>query len=193
MMTPFESAMQASIAATEAGDFTQSLHLLDEAIRLQPESPIPYFLLGANCASEGKNDQAEAAFIACLSRAPDFAIARFQLGLLQLVNGRATTAQATWEPLLMLPKNHYLNCFTQGFLAILQGQKDEAKQLIDAGIAANTENLPLNGDMRGLLERLARVPETHGSANPETALETDPGFPLENGGLHYLVTKYGKE
>jgi len=86
--TDYPRTLDLALAATRAGHLDEADKLLREASRLQPAEALPHFLLGANAAEAGRNDAAESEYIACLSRAPGMAIARFQLGLLQVTNGR---------------------------------------------------------------------------------------------------------
>ncbi len=186
----FDLALRQAMEATAGSQIEAANQYLQQAMRLQPGSATPYFLLGANHAQSGLNDQAEAAFIACLSRAPDFSIARFQLGLLQLTNNRAITAHATWEPLLALADDHYLKLFVQGFLAILHADKGAAQDFIRRGIAHNGEIPPLNRDMQGVLGRLdalATESEASPSASPHDVPAEDR--PSSN---HFLISSYGK-
>jgi hypothetical protein len=186
----FDHVLQQAMDAAEGGQMEAANQCLLQAMQLQPGSATPHFLLGANCAQSGLNDQAEAAFIACLSRAPDFLIARFQLGLLQLTNSRAATAHATWEPLLALGDDHYLKLFVQGFLAILHADKGAAQDFICRGIALNSEIPPLNRDMQGVLGRLDAL-----VAEPETSPPVaPPDVPAgdQPGSNHFLISSYGK-
>ena len=48
--------------------------------------------------------------------APDFLIARYQLGFFELTSGEVDNALATWGPLLRLPEDNYLRQFVEGML-----------------------------------------------------------------------------
>jgi len=187
MVTEFEELIRGAADATEAGRLDDAESLLVRASQLDPASAVPHFLLGANFAQVKQNDLAEASYIACLARAPELAIARFQLGLLQLTNGRVAAAQATWEPLLASPERGVLECFAAGFVAILRGDKPGAQALIQEGIARNTENPALNKDMLGVLARLESLGEPSPSeeAAPPSG-ETDAALPP----AHFLLSNY---
>jgi Flp pilus assembly protein TadD len=180
MNPSFDDLLNHAMQAAAGDRLGEANNHLQAAMELQPQSPVPYFLMGANFAQKGMNDQAEAAWVACLSRAPAFGVARFQLGLLQLTSGRPASAQATWEPLLSLPADHYLKSFVLGFVAILRGEKDEAERCIGEGIRQNRENPPLNQDMEALLGRLSSdIP-------PVEALADSPAS------SHFLMSAYNK-
>lgn len=177
MNSPFEEALDRALQATRTGRLDEAEGFLREAMRLDPQSPTPYFLLGANCAQEGRNDAAEAAYIACLSRPPEIALARFQLGLLQLTNQRPTAANATWEPLLRRPENDPIRSFVLGFLEILAGDQAKAESFITQGMALNTSVASLNKDMQGVLDRLRALPATAPGEQISSAPVSSPPSP----------------
>lgn len=150
--------MQDALRCTGAHDFTRAYRHLSEAMRLSPMSAAPHFLLAANFAQQGNAQEAEAQFIQCLSRDPSYEIARFQLGLLQLTNGRASVALATWEPLLGASDETYLKRFAQGFQEVLLGNRASAERFIRDGIARNADLPQLNQDMEAVLLRLNAMP-----------------------------------
>lgn len=194
MTTEFDELVRIAVTATEEGRFDDAERSLVQASQLDPASAVPHFLLGANFAQVKQNDLAEASFIACLARAPGLAIARFQLGLLQLTNGRAAAAQATWEPLLASPERGFLECFTRGFVAILGGDKAGAQELIEEGIRLNVENPTLNKDMLGVLARLENVEEVASSTKrmERSAEGTVATSQAEESSAHFLLSTYGQ-
>jgi len=174
--------------------------LLERAAAEHPHDPRPLAILGANLITAGLVDLAEAAFLTALQRAPEFGLARFQLGLLQLTNGRPATSMATWAPLEALGDGNSLCLFKRGMEALALDRFEEARRWLLAGKAANTTNEPLNRDMQMVIDGmeahlLAPLPadgkrteqpsETaHEAAVPETA----PAGASE----HYLVSGYGQ-
>lgn len=178
MNTDFEQAMQAALQASRADDTQATLAHLQRAAALEPASPAPYFVLGAHYAQARDNDLAEAAYLECLQRAPGFAIARFQLGLLQLTTGRPAVAQVSWGPLLQRDDADALKLFAQGLIATLAGDATTARECLQKGISLNLDNAPLNVDMQGVLDRLDR--------------EAPPPAPRAAGGAgdHFLIGAY---
>src|SRR5450830_189736 len=100
-------------------------------------------LLAGEHAQAGQMDLAEAAFITALQRDPDYAIARFQLGLLQFTSARPSVASVTWAPLDKLPLQHPLRLFKNGFEFLARDMMHEAVQAITQGIQKNISNGPL--------------------------------------------------
>lgn len=132
----------------------ESFALLYAAAEQHPRDPRPVLLLAAELVHAREIDRAEAAYLVALQRAPDWPIARFQLGLLQFTCARPAAALATWAPLERLAQDDPLRLFKAGIQALLEGRTDEARRLVADGLARNTVNAPLNRDMQLLLERV---------------------------------------
>lgn len=182
MTTAFQDTMQRALDATRRDALDESEALLQQAMALEPGNGMPHYLRATNFAHAGNEELAEASFVSCLSRAPDFVIARFQLGLLQLTGGRAALAHASWEPLLLLHDMHPLKLFVQGFLAILGQQFGAAREFFERGIAHNHENAPLNEDMKGVIARI------DAAASAGARLEAEAA--LEDTSAHFLIGAY---
>ena len=103
-----------------------------------PEDARLHFMLGSMLIGEGRLIEGHAAMARAVALAPDYAIARFQLGLFQLTSGEADNALETWGRLDRLPDGHYLRHFVDG---------------LRAGIAANSETPPLNNDMNLIISK----------------------------------------
>jgi tetratricopeptide (TPR) repeat protein len=151
------------------------------AIAEHPRDARPWLLLAAEHAGAGRIDDAEAAYISALQLAPRFAIARFQLGLLQLSAGRPAAARATWEPLRQLDQHDPLRLFAQGLEYLAEDNFDAAAHWIRQGMAHNTDNPMLTQDMQKVLDRIRQLPN-----------EADSGDTAEEAsGAHFLVSAYG--
>jgi Tfp pilus assembly protein PilF len=158
--------------------------LLEEAVQAHPADPRLLLLLAAELVHAKELDRAEAAYTRALQCAPDFAIARFQLGLLQLTSARPAAAQATWAPLDLLEGNHPLLLFKTGLELLAQDRFDEARRSLEKGIAENRDNPALNRDMQLVLARIAETTGGPGGAQSEQSAGDPEG--------HFLVSSYGK-
>jgi tetratricopeptide (TPR) repeat protein len=182
--------------------------LLERAATEYPTDPRPLVLLGANLVNAGLVDVAEAAYVIALQRAPDFWLARFQLGLLQLTSGRPAAAMATWAPLEQLGEGDPLCLFKRGMEALTFDRFEDARRWLIAGKAANTTNEPLNRDMQMVIDRLVESKLLPVGA-PTAATETTPAAPdrvpaapadvggeaapdADDGSTHFLVSSYGQ-
>lgn len=183
-MTTYEQLMRDALAATRRDALDESEALLRQALAIAPGAPMPHYLRATNLAHSGLYELAEASYMACLTRAPDFAIARFQLGLLQVTGGRPVIAHASWEPLLALADDHPLKLFVRGLLALLGEQWAQARTLILGGIDRNHDNEPLNDDMRGVLARMDHAEAEAALAGAEVGGAADG---------HFLIGAYRRQ
>lgn len=112
-----------------------------------------HFLRGSLLIGAGRAIEAHAALSEAVALAPDYALARFQLGFFELTSGEPARAQRTWEPLdAQLAPDHYLIRFANGLRHLIEDRFEAAIAELEAGIAANDENLPLSGDMQLVIE-----------------------------------------
>lgn len=140
-----------------SGGSGDDLVQIDRLIALHPQDPRLHFLRGSVLAGIGRSIEALPALREAVELAPDFAIARFQLGFFQLTSGEAADALSTWGPLALLPNDHYLRAFVAGLTFLIRDEFDEAKKHLLEGIAANQENPPLNRDMQLILDQIAAL------------------------------------
>ena len=145
---------------------------LRECIETTQGDPRVYVLLAAEFASAEQLDFAEGAYICALNRAPEFALARFQLGLLHFVQHRIAAAFAVWELLKPLGEEHPSQLFSSGIELYAIGKYAEALTTINRGIANNHENLALNQDMQKIIDAIHRDMNAKEQTN-ETQTETD--------------------
>ena len=186
-MTPgLHDLIQAALDATRRGRPDDAEPLLRRAAQEHPEAAVPHLLLAAQFADAGQNDLAEGAYLDCLVRAPELELARFQLGLLHLTNGRAAVAEANWRPLLDRGDAHPLKSFAQGLLEILRGRAESARHLIKEGMVLNVENQDLNTDMQGVLARLDAAVASSGGDAPSGVDDGEEATLLG----HFLISSY---
>lgn len=125
---------------------------LDDLLRQYAKDPRLHFLKGSFLAGARDYAGAKIAMRSALDLAPGFEIARFQLGFLQLTSGEPVAAQETWGPLYGLPDGHYLQCFMLGLIHLVRDEFSETIRQLELGMAHNTENPPLNEDMRLIIK-----------------------------------------
>jgi tetratricopeptide (TPR) repeat protein len=182
--------MQQAISASQANDSDTALNLLEQASREEPASPLPHFLTGAELAQLGRMAEAEAAYARAVVLAPDFSIARFELGVLQFVTTRPAIALVTWQPLLELPDTDPLKLFVLGYAELMQDAFDGALRYFEQGMVANTTNPALNGNIRLLIAEIHRTLGTP-VPNATTVAEktADQEEPSDN---HFLLSNYNQ-
>ena len=155
--TSSSPVLNAALSASSQGDSASALALLAQAVAQDPDSGIPHFLMGAEYAALGKVDDAEASFTNAVLLAPDLAVARYQLGLLQFTSGRAATALLTWQPLLVLGAGSAVVHFVTGFAALARDDFDAASQSLRHGQKLNVDNAAMNADIDKVLAEIERV------------------------------------
>jgi Flp pilus assembly protein TadD len=121
-----------------------------------PDDPRLLFLDGSLKAAAEDYAGARAAMRRAVDIAPDYAIARFQLGFLLLTCGEGHAAQEAWGPLHGLPEGHYLRLFVTGLCHLIRDEFDDCERLLQHGMVANDENLPLNHDMQLIIDEARR-------------------------------------
>lgn len=174
-MNPPEDYLPALLRDLEAAAPAAALERLADAADAHPADARPLLLLAAEFMERRETDRAEAAYTAALMRAPDFAIARFQLGLLQFTSGRPNVALVTWSPLDQLPAQDPLRLFKRGLERLTVDDFDGARALLREGMAHNQVNPPLNRDMEMLVARIDAA---------------QPAAPDAGTGSHFLVSTY---
>lgn len=159
------------IAAAEAGS-TDELAFAERLLDAYPEDPRLHFLRGSLLAGSGRPIEAHASLSRAVELAPEFALARFQLGFFELTSAEPARAIATWEPLGGLPEDHYLARFVTGLTHLIHDRFDETVGELEAGIAANDENLPLNHDMRLIIDQCSGLTNPAATGRADLVDET---------------------
>jgi tetratricopeptide (TPR) repeat protein len=129
-----------------------------EALLLDfPDDARLHFLHGSTLIGVGRLIEAHRSMTRAVAIAPDFWIARFQLGFFQLTSGEAENALETFGRLDRLPDGHYLRKFVDGLRCLIRDDFTGAIEGLRQGIALNTENPPLNNDMQLIIDRCAQA------------------------------------
>ena len=183
-----QALLDQALQASRTGDASRAIELFQAAANAAPANAMPRYLLGTELAAAGNMQQAEAALAQAVLLDPALHMARFQLGLLQFTERRVAVAMMTWQPLYQLPATAPLQRFVTGLAALARDDFDEARARLLEGIAANTENAPLNADMRMVLARIDAVQQGASSA-PANAVEADE----PQGDDHILLANYRQQ
>lgn len=162
----------ASMTAALGTNGPGAMRQLDAALAEYPRDPRLHFLKGSLLAGEQDYAGARAAMRRAVDLAPDFAIARFQLGFLLLTCGEPHAAQEAWGPLHALAADHFLRLFVDGLCHLIRDEFADAVRLLNEGIARNSENLPMNRDMRLIVDEVRAKIAAHGGGD-RAALSVD--------------------
>lgn len=149
---------------------------LDELIGLYAADARLQFLCGSVLAGLGRFAEAHVKMQNAVAIAPDYDLARFQLGFLELTSGDATAAQVTWAPLLNLPPDNPLKFFVQGLTKMFSDAFEESIALLQEGISRN-QLLPLMNKDMGLL--IVEMTQKLNAQSGETNVDSDTNFLLK--------------
>jgi tetratricopeptide (TPR) repeat protein len=164
-----EERLEALLAAVRADERRGSTDL-DALLRDYPEDARLHFLRGSLLAGRQDYSAARAAMRSAVDLAPDYGIARFQLGLLLLTSGEPHAAQEAWGPLHGLAADHPLKLFVVGLGHLIRDEFADAMRVLESGIARNRDNAPLNRDIQLIIDEVralssdARAGGTSGSS-----------------------------
>lgn len=144
------------VAALQSGQGDEVV-AIDRLLVAYPDDPRLHFMRGSVLAGQREPIAAHAAMNRAVELAPDYAIARYQLGFFELTSGEAERALSTWGPLLMRDREDYLRVFVEGMTLMIRDEFDAAIEQFEKGLALNRENEPLNTDIRLLLREVRKL------------------------------------
>lgn len=159
-----EEEISALIAELQEGE--DDITAIDVFVSRYPNDPRLHFIKGSVLASQQRYIEAYESLKHAVQLAPEFHLARYQLGFFELTSGEADQALSTWGPLLRLPKDLYLRQFVEGATALIRDEFDIAIEHFERGMVLNTENEPMNNDIALLVEKTkalqaGEVPGSH--------------------------------
>lgn len=160
-------------------DQVDELQRADRLIDEYPDDPRLHFLRGSILAGIGRPIEAMPALKKAVELAPDFPIARFQLGFFQLTSGEAAEALSTWGPLALLPESNYLRKFVGGLTHLVRDEFPQAIEQLREGMALNDENPPLNHDMQLIIDQTTELLATAPAAEEDTGTASATSFLLD--------------
>lgn len=162
--------------ASERGQ--EAFTLLNQGVERFATDARLRFLLGSILAGQQQYVPALSQLEYAVQLAPDFEIARFQLGSLRFTSGDPAGARLAWGPLQNLADGHPLKLFKLGCEALMEDRFEETVNWLTKGIQANTENPHLNRDMQLLVDKTKEL-MTQNAANENG-----------DGKQHLLISEY---
>ncbi len=161
-----DAEMQQLVANLSNPD-TNDVEALDQILAQYPDDPRLHFMRGSVLAGMSEHNKAHAALSRAVEIAPEYAIARYQLGFFELTSGEADRALSTWGPLLKAPKDNYLRVFVEGMVHVIRDEFPEAIATFERGIKLNDENPPMNGDIELLMRELKKKMDDTGKGGSD--------------------------
>jgi tetratricopeptide (TPR) repeat protein len=156
MQQPCPDEMLAQVIALATDDEAAALAQIAALIDDYAADARLHFLAGSLLAGQGRYGEAREAMTRAIEIAPDYAIARFQLGLLELSSGDGEAAIATLQPLAELESGDALVLFARGLSLLARDELAAAAHLLREGIARNREHPLVSRDMELILDEIAQ-------------------------------------
>jgi tetratricopeptide (TPR) repeat protein len=149
-----EELLRLALEAIKSDRDAEAISMLKQILVREPEHLHATYLLAAQHAQIGMFDRAEIGLRKALSQAPDFGIARFQLGQLLTMKGEGAEARDVLLPLC--DGVDALASYARAISAMAAEDIAVAVQEIGRGLDLQQEIPALADDMRRLRERLAK-------------------------------------
>ena len=150
-------------------DDRRGLKEIELLLETFPHDARLHFLRGSLLASQQHYGEARKAMQEAIDIAPDFAVARFQLGFLELTSGDAAAAENTWAPLDQLAPDNPLRLFCIGLRHLIRDEFGATVETLTEGMALNTENPALNGDMQLIIDKARELIRAQGEGEEPTS------------------------
>lgn len=157
------------VRADDAGGLAR----LDALLGDYPGDAQLHFLRGSVLAGVKRYEEARDAMRRAVELAPLYAVARFQLGLLELSSGDGAAADETLAPLEQLGGANALALLARGLRLMMRDEFEGALAALREGVARNSENPAINRDMGLIIAELeAKVGGGDGPAGDEPTTST---------------------
>ncbi|WP_426104809.1 hypothetical protein [Massilia sp. TSP1-1-2] len=180
-----DELFQLAVNASQGGDSASAIACLKQAVARDDATAKAHYLLGAEYAQIRMYERAVELMASALALDPTLSVARLQLGLLWLAAADTDRAASVLAPLAELPEGEPLRYFGAGLCHLIGDRIAEARAHLELGIARNTAILPLNVDMRRILDEMARLAAGQGAA----AADSTKAHESEDG-RHILLSAY---
>lgn len=149
-----EELLHLALQASGTGQHENAVLLLKRLLAQEPENTRALYLLGAEHAQIGLYDRAKEEIRKAIDLDPSMHAARFQLGLLHISSGEVSSGLEVLAPLSRVADNEPFYSFARGLEFLVRDEFTECRDALEQGISANNTNVPLNDDMRKILEAI---------------------------------------
>lgn len=157
----------AAVLDLAADDEPGALARIAALVEAHPADPRLHFLAGSLLAAQARYEEAQAAMARSIEIEPGYAIARFQLGLLELSSGDAAAADLTLQPLAEAEADDALVLFARGLRHLARDELLMAVDMLSRGIKGNRDHPLVSRDMELIIDRIREGGETPAQPEPE--------------------------
>jgi tetratricopeptide (TPR) repeat protein len=141
------------VAKVQADD-DDGLAYIETLLVAYPADPRLHFLKGSVLAGTQRYHEGRQAMYEAIAIAPEFDLARFQLGFLEFTSGMVAEAIQTWTPFDMLGEFEPFRLFASGLAYLSQDNFAECDRLLRLGVEYNKDHPLINGDMQLILNEI---------------------------------------
>lgn len=160
-----------------------AIRTLKDLIEIDEANGDAHFLIAANYAEIAMLEKSISHYQRALELMPEQDYARMQFGMLLTAMDRIDEAREVLASFVTGQRDDCYAIFARGLNALFDNNLGESRRLLEAGLAANQNNEPLNNDVGRLIAEIdARQP---GAAPPP-----DPGS--GDSPSAYLLSTYSK-
>jgi tetratricopeptide (TPR) repeat protein len=156
---------------------------LDLLIATYPGDARLHFMKGSVLAGSARLFEAHRSLSRAVELAPEFKLARYQLGFFELTSGEPQKAMTTWGPLLADGDDSCFRKFVEGMAHLIRDEFAAAFALFEAGMALNTDNELLNNDIRLLMAECTKLDGTSAESRKDGAEHSATSLMLSQFGL----------
>jgi Flp pilus assembly protein TadD len=136
------------------GTDEHALAVLNDTLAGWPRDERLWLLRGSVYAAQQRHGEARTDFVQALTLAPDLHVARFMLGLLELLNGLVAQASQSWLPLDRLADDDALRVLKNGLLSLADDRFDDALTELNRGMQLNQQHPLINAYVRAVIAKL---------------------------------------
>jgi tetratricopeptide (TPR) repeat protein len=158
-MLDAEEYFHLALHASAMGDHHACMTYLEEVLQRQPRNARAIYLLAVQHAELGLLQRAVAGIKTALMIEPDLELARFQLGLLLLLDNNEPVEAKGYLDRLRTSQNRALRAYAEAMIAVCDNDPTLARQKLAVGLSESTPDSPLAMLMRRVFERLLRSPD----------------------------------
>lgn len=164
-MLDAEEYFHLALHASAMGDHHACMTYLEEVLQRQPRNARAIYLLAVQHAELGLLQRAVAGIKTALLIEPDLELARFQLGLLLLIDNNEPVEARGYLDRLRTSQDRALRAYAEAMIAVCDNEPALARRKLAVGLSESPPDSPLAMLMRRVFERLLSSPDDQEQLN----------------------------
>jgi predicted O-linked N-acetylglucosamine transferase (SPINDLY family) len=173
-MATLAELLQAAGDQRRAGRLAEAQAVYEEALRLEPDSPVVLNNLGTLLLLRGNPAAAEPLLERSVQLRPDYAVAHNNLGTVYLALGRFAEARVCFTQVLVLQPRLVEAHYNLGTVHHREGRPGEAEAELEQALRLDPNYAPAHYQRGVVLKDALRLEKARAAL--ERALELEPGF-----------------